>query len=158
MNPRVVTACVVVFAIGTVMMARGAEPALTPEEQKAEALVREAVELIKAKGEAAFPEFRVKGSKWLSEGHFIFVADDKGLELVNGASTDLEGKNLWDHQDPTGRYVVREEVALVKAKGSGWYDCLWPKPGETEAVPCHSFIHEVTLNDRLLVVGTPIFK
>lgn len=91
------------------------DPSQSPA-QKVETMVQEAVNLVKAKGEVAFPEFRKKGSKWIGREHYIFIFDEKGLELVNGGFPELEGKNLWDHKDTSGRYVIREQVALVKAR------------------------------------------
>ena len=132
------------------------EPVRSPA-QKVEAMVRAAADLVKAKGEAVFPEFRKKGSKWLGREHYIFIFDEKGPELVNGGFPKMEGKNRWDHKDTSGLYVIREEVALVKAKGSGWIDVLWPRPGQTRAVKSRSFLQGVTVGDRLLIVGAPLY-
>ena len=125
--------------------------------QKVEALVQEAVDLIKAKGEGAFPEFRKKGSKWIGVEHYIFVLDEKGLEWVNGGFPEMERKNLWDHKDASGKYVIRDEVALIKAKGAGWIETLWPKPGQTKEMKCRSFLKGVKVGERLLIVGAPLY-
>ena len=127
------------------------------QEQQVETLVREAVGMIKAKGEIVFPEFRKKGSKWFKGERYIFVFDEKGLELVNGAFPEIENRNLWDKQDSSGRFVIREQVALVKAKGSGWIVLSWPKPGQTKAVKCKSYLQGVTIGGRLLIVGMPLY-
>ena len=126
-------------------------------EQKVETMVQEAVDLVRAKGEAAFPEFRKKGSKWMGHDHYIFIFDEKGKELVNGGFPELEGKNLWDRKDTSGRYVIQEEVALVKANGSGWIDVLWPKPGQTKEIKCRVFLQGVTVEGTLLIIGAPLY-
>lgn len=127
------------------------------QKQKVETMVQEAVDLVKAKGEAAFPEFRKKGSKWMGHDHYIFVFDEKGKELVNGGFPELEGKNLWNRKDTSGRYVIQEQVALVKANGSGWIDVLWPKPGQTKEIKCRVFLQGVTVDGNLLIIGAPLY-
>jgi cytochrome c len=134
-----------------------ASPADQSKEQKVETLVQEAVDLVKDKGEAAFPEFRKKGSTWTGSDHYIFIFDEKGNELVNGGFPELEGENLWDRKDTSGRYVIQEEVSLVKAKGSGWIDVLWPKPGQTKEINCRVFLKGVTVDGNLLIIGAPLY-
>ena len=126
-------------------------------KQKVETMVQEAVDLVRAKGETAFPEFRKKGSKWMGHDHYIFIFDEKGKELVNGGFPELEGKNLWNRKDTSGRYVIREEVALVKTNGSGWMEVLWPKPGQTKEIKCRVFLHGVTVEGNLLIIGAPLY-
>ena len=134
-----------------------ASPPDQSQEQRVEAFVQEAVDLVKAKGEAAFPEFREKGSKWIGPDYYIFIFDEKGNELVNGGFPELEGNNLWNRKDTSGRYVIQEEVTLVKANGSGWMEVLWPKPGQTKEIKCRVFLKGVTVDGNLLVVGAPLY-
>jgi cytochrome c len=148
------------LVVGCVALVMGGSVALLaapPLEKEVEAYVRAAAKLVESKGEAAFPELRKPGSAWCTGERYIFVFDEKGLELVSGAFPKLEGTNLWDYQDVPGRYLLRDEVALVKAKGSGWVDLSWPKPGETKARKVRSFIQGVKLGDRLVIVGSAIY-
>ena len=46
-------------------------------------LVTEAADLLRVKGEAAFADFRVPGSRWRQEETYIFVVDPKGNMLVH---------------------------------------------------------------------------
>ncbi len=124
------------------------------QDKEVQALVKAAVKQIKAKGEAALPEFSKPGSKWLKGGHYIFVFDETGLELANGAAPQLEGKNFWDFQDAGGAYVTRDELALVKAKGKGWMEVFWPKPGQDKPEKCRVYLQGVKLKGKLLVVGS----
>jgi len=134
-----------------------ASPSDQSREQEVETLVQDAVDLVKAKGEAAFPKFREKGSKWIGRDHYIFIFNEKGTELVNGGFPELEGKNLWNRKDTSGRYVIQEEVALVKANGSGWMEVLWPKPGQTKEIKCRVFLKGVTVDGNLLIIGAPLY-
>ncbi len=131
-------------------------PALSPA-QEVEALVHAAADKIKAEGEAAFPEFRKKGSRWNKAERYIFIFDEKGLELVNSGFPEIEGKNLWDLRDNLGRFVLREQVALIKTKGSGWIEVLWAKPGQSRQVKCRTYLRGVTAGGRLLIVGAPLY-
>jgi hypothetical protein len=42
------------------------------------ALVNDAAELVRTKGEAAFSDFRVSGSRWRQGETYVFVLDPKG--------------------------------------------------------------------------------
>lgn len=74
---------------------------------------------------------------------YLFAYDTRGLNMMHGQDPSLEGKNLWDFQDPNGVYVVRE---LVQAAGRGggyvsyhWKDnrtgLLEPKLAYAEPLP-----------------------
>jgi methyl-accepting chemotaxis protein len=74
---------------------------------------------------------------------YLFAYDTRGLSMMHGQDPSLEGKNLWDFQDPNGVYVVRE---LIQAAGRGggyvaydWKDnrtgLLEPKLAYAEPLP-----------------------
>lgn len=60
---------------------------------------------------------------WNNGESFIFILDQEGrFVLAPSYLRHLEGKSIIDFQDVTGRYVIREEIELVKTKGEGF---LW---------------------------------
>ncbi|MBD3789460.1 MAG: cache domain-containing protein [Campylobacterales bacterium] len=60
---------------------------------------------------------------WNGGESFIFILDFNGIfHLAPSYLRDKEGKSIIDFQDATGRYVIREEIALAKTKGEGY---LW---------------------------------
>ncbi len=64
-----------------------------------------------------------------SEG-FIFILDLDGIfYLAPDYLRHLEGKSIIDFQDATGRYVIREEIALVKTQGEGYLWDTFTRPG-----------------------------
>ncbi len=69
----------------------------------------------------------------------------------------MEGKNLWDRKNASGKYVIRDQVAMIKAKGSGWLETPWPKPGQTKEVKCRSFLKGVTVGGKLFIIGAPLY-
>jgi signal transduction histidine kinase len=127
------------------------------QEKQIKAMVAAAAKLIKAKGEAAFPAMNVKNGAWHKGDTAIFVSDEKGVELVNASAPEMLGKSLWDYKDPDGKLVVQEEWKLVKAKGKGWIDCKWAKPGTDQPVPCRSYVQGVKIKGKVYLVGAAYY-
>jgi len=76
-------------------------------------------------GSANAPEVREKAWEILRQLRFddsgipgyIFATDTSGLTVMHGANPALEGKNLWDVQDPNGTYLIRELVKVARSGG-----------------------------------------
>ena len=95
------------------------------------ALVNDASELLHTKGEAAFADFRVSGSRWRQGETYIFVLDPKGNMLVH-PDPALEGKNELDLKDINGKPIIRGLIGAattLPSKPGGWYHYQWPVPG-----------------------------
>ena len=94
--------------------------------------VNNAAELINLYGEVAFDEFRRKDGPWYKDNKYIFVDDMTGVEVVNPAFPNLEGKNIIDLQDKWGKFIVKDYIREVykygKNKPNGWFHYLWPRP------------------------------
>jgi signal transduction histidine kinase len=94
-------------------------------------LVTDAAELVHSKGEAAFDDFRVSGSRWRQEEVYIFVLDPKGNMLVHPDPT-MEGKNELDLHDINGKPIIRgliDAASTIPRQSEGWYHYQWPVPG-----------------------------
>jgi methyl-accepting chemotaxis protein len=65
---------------------------------------------------------------WYGEGDYLFVVQLDGTMLVHAAKPALEGQNLWDLQDPAGKYLFRELTAAAQAGGGSVY-YMWPRAG-----------------------------
>ncbi|WP_111497916.1 methyl-accepting chemotaxis protein [Marinobacter bohaiensis] len=93
-------------------------------------------------GSADDPEVREKAMAILRQLRFddagsmgyFFVFDTDGMTVAHGANPSLEGKSLWDFQDPNGKYLVRE---LVKAARSGgdFVSYEWENTGTGDPEP-----------------------
>lgn len=94
-------------------------------------LVKDATELVRSKGEAAFSDFRVSGSRWRQEETYIFVLDPKGNMLVH-PDPAMEGKNELDLKDINWKPIIRGLIGAAMtfpSKPEGWYHYQWPVPG-----------------------------
>ena len=94
-------------------------------------LVKDATELVRTKGEAAFDDLRVSGSRWRQDETYIFVLDPEGNMLVH-PDPALEGKNQLDLKDINGKPIIRgllDAAMTFPSKPEGWYHYEWPVPG-----------------------------
>jgi signal transduction histidine kinase len=101
------------------------------ETRELVALVKDAADLVRSKGETAFADFRVTGSRWRQGDTYIFVVDPQGNMFVHPNPT-MEGKNELDLKDINGKPVIGGLIAAATAltdKPEGWYHYEWPMPG-----------------------------
>jgi len=94
-------------------------------------LVNDASELVRTKGEAAFADFAVSGSRWREGESYIFVLDREGNMVVH-PDTAMVGRNQMDLKDINGRPIIHGLVAAVTTypgKSTGWYHYEYPVPG-----------------------------
>jgi len=101
------------------------------ETRELVALVTDATNLVRSKGEAAFSDFRVSGSRWRQGETYIFVLDLNGNMLVHPDAA-MEGKNEIDLKDINGKPIIRgliDAATTAPGKPEGWYHYEWPVPG-----------------------------
>ncbi len=61
---------------------------------------------------------------------YFYVYDYQCINIAHATQKNLQGTNLYNHQDTKGKYVVRELSAAARA-GGGFVEFYWIKPGET---------------------------
>jgi len=115
--------------------------------------VDEAVILLGKKGEAAFPEFQGKDSDFIFAGTYIWIHDQNGVMRMHPIKYKLNGRNLINMSDSTGKlfFAVMNEVA--EEEGSGWVDYMWPKPGDKKPSPKISYVKQVKFGEDTFVAG-----
>ena len=119
----------VLAALLAVLPASAEERATT---QQAEFLVHKAVELIRKEGKPkAFAAFNDPNGPFMYRDLYIVAYDLDGMMRAHRTKEHV-GKIRWDVKDPDGKYVVREGVALAKAKGKGWIDYRYKNPATGE--------------------------
>ena len=116
-----------------------------------------AVGQIEAKGEAAFPLFRDATGPFIAKDAYVFVIDANGIDLVNPAFPNLEGRNLLDVKDTQGKLLIREMFDVVRTRGSGWVDYMWPKPGESVSTTKSTYVSTAKMGDRSVLVGCGVY-
>lgn len=119
--------------------------------------VAAAVADVERDGEAAFTRLRDPAGPYLVRDSYVFVADMHGVELVNPAFPTLEGRDLTGVTDAAGRYVVREMLELVRTRGEGWIDYLWPRPGESLVTRKTAYVRGATMQGRPVIVGCALY-
>ena len=71
---------------------------------------------------------------------YFWINDLQDTMIMHPIKPDLEGKKLDQIKDKNGKLLFVEFNNIVKAKGSGFVDYLWPKPGAEDGVPKISFV------------------
>ncbi|GAB3367630.1 MULTISPECIES: methyl-accepting chemotaxis protein [Giesbergeria] len=75
-----------------------------------------------------------------SKEEYFWLNDMNALMLMHPIKPDLDGKNMLQLKDPTGKLFFNEMVSKVKASGAGFVDYMWPKPGHETPVPKVSYV------------------
>lgn len=124
------------------------------------ALVKDAAEMVRLKGEVAFTDFRISGSRWRKGEAYIFVLDPSGNMIVH-PDPALEGKNTIDLKDINGRPIIRGLIAAATTypdKPEGWYHYQWPVPGGLLPRWKSSYVRLVKApSGKSYIVGTGIY-
>lgn len=122
-------------------------------------LVKGATELVRTKGEAAFNDFQVSGSRWRQGDTYVFVLDPQGTMLVH-PDPGMEGRNELELKDVNGRPIIRGLLSAVSAnKAEGWYHYQWPVPGGILPRWKSSYVCFVTApSGKSYVIGAGVYN
>lgn len=93
-------------------------------------LVRDAAQMLRTQGEAAFEEFRKPESRWRKGDTYIFILDKEGNMLLH-PDPEMENKNQLELKDVNGKPIIRGLLAAATAlpeKQEGWFHYQWPEP------------------------------
>jgi hypothetical protein len=115
--------------------------------------VDEACALLGQKGEAAFPAFQGKDSDFIFSGTYIWIHDQKGIMRMHPIKNKLNGKNLINMSDSTGKLFFAVMNEVCEKNGSGWVDYMWPKPGEKGPSSKISYVKQVKFGNDIFVAG-----
>ena len=119
--------------------------------------VDEAVRLIEQEGTEALETLRDPAGGFRFYDAYVFVFDEAGVQHVNAAFPEHEGQNLLDLEDAEGVVIGREMLDVVRGRGAGWVDYLWPQPGDTRPSEKSSYVKGVQVGDTLYVVGAGVY-
>ncbi len=85
---------------------------------------------------------------------FVFIQNMDGV-LVSHADSKVEGKQMLDVKDATGKVLFADMVEIARTTGEGFTRYWWPKPGSTKAEPKVTFVKAVPVWGW--IVGSGIF-
>lgn len=72
--------------------------------------------------------FRHEEGPWRHVSTYIYIMDDKGNVIFNGAKRNIEQTNLLEHPDPGLRQTIRELIEAGKKPGGGFVNYNWDDP------------------------------
>jgi methyl-accepting chemotaxis protein len=81
----------------------------------------------------------IKGLRYNGSEYF-WVNDLSPKMIMHPIKPDLDGNDLTNYKDPTGKSLFVEFVKTVKTSGSGFVFYMWPKPGSANPVQKVSFV------------------
>lgn len=138
------------FSLVVVGMAWAEEKA-TPQEVKAK--VDEAAKLLAEKGEEGIKILNQKDGPFVWKDTYVFAYSMDGKINAHPTAPHLVGKDMMAVKDPNGKIFTAEFLEIVKGKGHGWSDYMWPKPGSKTLSPKVSYVKKVDGKDWFVGAG-----
>ncbi|MBP1735814.1 MAG: methyl-accepting chemotaxis sensory transducer [Deltaproteobacteria bacterium] len=74
------------------------------------------------------------------DNDYFWINDLEPKMLMHPNFPDLDGKNLANDMDPTGKHLFVEMVDVVTQSGEGFVSYMWPKPGQKQPVAKLSYV------------------
>jgi methyl-accepting chemotaxis protein len=81
----------------------------------------------------------VRETRYGLAGYF-WISDMNGVMLMNPVQEELNGKDLSEHKDATGRKIFSELVQIAKERKQGFVEYKWIRPKEKKAVKKLSYV------------------
>jgi methyl-accepting chemotaxis protein len=81
----------------------------------------------------------IKGLRY-QETEYFWINDMHPRMIMHPIRPELDGKDLTENQDPTGKKLFVEFVNAVKKEKAGFVNYMWPKPGLKDPVPKISYV------------------
>jgi signal transduction histidine kinase len=83
---------------------------------------------------------------------YFYAYDSRCVNVAHATQKDLVGKNLYDHRDRAGKYVIRELLAAAK-QGGGFVEFFWEKPGATGTHKKLGYVEPIPGTDWFIGAG-----
>lgn len=85
--------------------------------------------------------------------NYFWINDLTPRMVMHPVKPELEGQDMADFRDPSGKALFREMVQVARTDGEGFVAYQWPKPGFDKPVPKISFVKRVPGWDWLIGAG-----
>jgi signal transduction histidine kinase len=119
--------------------------------EEAKAMLERAVAAIKADEAAALSAFTAGTEGFKDRDLYVFCGDADGTTTAHGGDAALVGQSMRAVTDKAGRKIGEEFYAVAAEGEFDVVEYVWPRPGETEAVPKASYVTKVA--DQICGVG-----
>ena len=103
----------------------------------------------------AIPELKNPKGKFVYKDLYVFITDLDGFCLIHPIMHSLAGKNQRGIKDADGKFFIKEQAQIAKAKGSGTVIYRWPNP-QTKKIEQKETYFEVV--DREIIVNCGYYK
>lgn len=113
--------------------------------------------LIESSGETAFNLIRDSTNIYIFMNTYVFVTDVEGNMLVHPMFPELEGTNMWNDQDSTGKYFVQDFINKAVSDSEGWVTYLWPPDEYSAEEEKHTFVKRAVFNGKTYIIGSGMF-
>ena len=120
-------------------------------------VVKDAVREIEKNGQEAFALFHDQTGRFRAKDAYIFVIDPNGIELVNSAFPNFEGRSVLDVKDTNNKLFVREMLKEIQTKDSGWINYMWPRPGDSASTEKSTYFEKANLGNKWLLVAAGVY-
>ncbi len=150
---KMLSTALVVLSVFSASSAALAEMAT---KQECIAKVQAAVKLATVKGEEeAIKQIGDKAGPFVwKDSYVIATTSDQTITLAHPIKPDLVGKNLMAIKDVNGVMFFAEISRIASSpEGKGWVDYMWPKPGEKDPSPKHSYVEKVPGMNVAIIAG-----
>lgn len=138
------------YLVGSGMYNMAMEPAFIEDT------VNKASELLIEKGTAAFSAFNDPAGPFMYAETYVFVINDKGIEVVDPPSPEYVGKDILGLTDSDGRFMVKDILEKATEKGR-WSKYTWPRPGSMKPSLKDTYVRKVTAGGQVYFVGSGIY-
>ena len=92
-------------------------------------MVTKAVKLVSEKGpKDAFRQFMMPEGGYIKGDLYVFVLNQSGTIVANGANPRSVGNNVLQLHDRNGHYFIKSILYQASTRGHGWVDYQWLSP------------------------------
>lgn len=74
------------------------------------------------------------------QSNYFWINDMHPTMVMHPTNPKLNGQDLTDYKDPTGKTFFVEMANVVRQNGAGFVSYMWPKPGSNKPVPKLSYV------------------
>lgn len=107
--------------------------AFSASDKEAVALVEKGVAYINSNGyDAALKAFSDPSGGFNQGELYLFVIGHDGVTKAHGAKAALIGRDLSNLKSISGKYFIKDMIAMSKAGKKGWVEYQWQNPATSK--------------------------